>query len=172
MAVTLITGGVKSGKSTWALRYAEERGTRRLFIATATAHDDEMRARIARHQEDRGRRWVTREEPRDIAGVIDQLQSDYDVLLIDCLTMWVSNLMTLYKEKEKDIADACAHLFSVLSGTANRIVFVTNEVGMGIIPADPLSRTYQRILGRLNADIAGLSDEVFVMLSGIAQRIK
>ncbi len=170
--IVLITGGVKSGKSAWALTHGEELGARRGFIATATALDGEMQKKIDLHQEERGARWQTIEEPRDLPGQLVAADREYDVVLVDCLTLWVSNLLTLYELSEDAVSEAFGDLTSVLAECRSTIIFVTNEVGMGIMPMERISRRYQNMLGRLNKEIAALADSVYFMVSGIATKIK
>ncbi|MFC1592016.1 bifunctional adenosylcobinamide kinase/adenosylcobinamide-phosphate guanylyltransferase [Thermodesulfobacteriota bacterium] len=170
--IVLITGGVKSGKSSWALEYAEKDTAARAFIATATARDEDMAARIRAHQAERAQRWTTIEEPGAIAGLIETAAADYDVVLVDCLTLWVSNLLTLEELPRDEILQRCAELAGVLERVRGRVLLVTNEVAMGIMPADALSRRYQELLGRLNSDIGRIADSVYLMVCGIPQKIK
>jgi len=170
--IILVTGGVKSGKSYWALQCGEEKGSERAFIATATALDMEMERRILKHQKERGDRWTTFEEPRDVSGLFERIKEGFDVVLIDCLTLWVSNLLTIYNMTEDSILQETGKFISALERDASRIILVTNEVGMGIIPADHVSRSCQDLLGSLNRGAAGIADSVYLMVSGIAQKIK
>lgn len=160
----LITGGEKSGKSTYALRLALERGPRRAFVATAEAFDDEMRARIKHHKEERGALFETIEEPVEIPSILRRLSS-YDVILVDCMTTWLGNLM-YYK---RDLGAMKDELLTSISG--NEII-VTNEVGMGIIPMDASTRSYVEELGRLNAALAQRAEEVVFMIAGLPLTLK
>ncbi|MHB8071760.1 MAG: bifunctional adenosylcobinamide kinase/adenosylcobinamide-phosphate guanylyltransferase [Candidatus Cryosericum sp.] len=160
----LITGGEKSGKSTYALRLALEQGARRAFVATAEAFDDEMRLRIKRHKEERGDLFETIEEPVEIPSVLRRLSS-YDVVLVDCMTTWLGNLM-YYK---RDIGTMKDELLTSISG--NEII-VTNEVGMGIIPLEASTRAYVEDLGRLNAALAQRAERVIFMVSGLPLVLK
>lgn len=170
--IILVTGGVKSGKSSWALQCGEEKGSERAFIATATALDKEMERKILMHQKERGNRWTTFEEPKDVTGLFERIKGEFDVVLIDCLTLWVSNLLTIYNMTEDSIVQESGKFISALEKATPDIILVTNEVGMGIMPADHVSRSYQDLLGRLNRDAAGIADSVCLMVSGIAQKIK
>ncbi|MHB8107785.1 MAG: bifunctional adenosylcobinamide kinase/adenosylcobinamide-phosphate guanylyltransferase [Candidatus Cryosericum sp.] len=160
----LITGGEKSGKSTYALRLALEQGSRRAFVATAEAFDDEMRLRIKRHKEERGDLFETIEEPVEIPSALRRLSS-YDVVLVDCMTTWLGNLM-YYK---RDIGSMKDELLTSVSG--NEII-VTNEVGMGIIPLEASTRAYVEDLGRLNAALAQRAERVIFMVSGLPLVLK
>jgi adenosyl cobinamide kinase/adenosyl cobinamide phosphate guanylyltransferase len=170
--IILITGGVKSGKSTWALKYGEKAEGRRVFLATAEARDDEMRQRIEAHKIERANRWKTIEEPLNIDDIILNESGQFDVLIIDCLTMWISNMLTVFNMEKKTIVSKIINLTYALEKTAAAVVVVTNEVSMGIMPADPVSRVYQELLGRVNRDVAGISSSVYFMVSGIPQKIK
>jgi adenosylcobinamide kinase/adenosylcobinamide-phosphate guanylyltransferase len=160
----LITGGEKSGKSTYGLRLALERGSRRAFVATAEAFDDEMRARIKHHKEERGDLFETIEEPVEIPSILRRLSS-YDVVLVDCMTTWLGNLM-YYK---RDLSAMKDELLTSVSG--NEII-VTNEVGMGIIPLEASTRAYVEDLGRLNAALAQRAERVIFMVAGLPLTLK
>ena len=158
---TLVTGGIKSGKSSHALSLAEEFPEPRRFLATAEALDDEMRDRIRRHRAEREGRFETFEEPLRIH---ERLMEN---LVLDCLTLWVNNV--IYHEKEAEFED---WLDAVVKGLPCNIVIVTNEVGMGFVPADALSRRYGILLGRANARIASACDRVVLMVAGQPLRVK
>ena len=160
----LITGGERSGKSAYAMRIALERGTRRAFVATAEPLDDEMRARIKRHREDRGSLFETIEEPVEVPTVLRRCAS-YDVVLVDCMTTWLGNLM----HYQRDILAMKDDLLASVSGNE---VLVTNEVGMGIIPVDASTRLYVEELGRLNAALAQRADQVIFMVAGLPLVLK
>jgi adenosylcobinamide kinase / adenosylcobinamide-phosphate guanylyltransferase len=158
---TLVTGGIKSGKSSYALSLAREFEAPRRFVATAERLDSEMDARIERHRRERGDEFETFEEPL----AIDRALAENMVL--DCLTLWVNNV--LYYEKEGHFD---AWLSSFIERLPKNIVVVTNEVGMGFIPADPLSRRYGELLGRANFMVASACDRVVLMVAGQALRVK
>jgi adenosylcobinamide kinase/adenosylcobinamide-phosphate guanylyltransferase len=162
--VILITGGERSGKSAYAMRIALERGTRRAFVATAEPLDDEMRARIKRHREDRGSLFETIEEPVEVPTVLRRCAS-YDVVLVDCMTTWLGNLM----HYQRDILAMKDELLASVSGNE---VLVTNEVGMGIIPVEASTRLYVEELGRLNAALAQRADQVIFMVAGLPLVLK
>ncbi len=175
--VILITGGCRSGKSAHAQRLAESAPGRRAFVATAPALDDEMRQRIARHREQRRRRgWDTIEETVELAPVLDA-NSEYDVLLVDCLTLWINNLMYDAEQQgrdieEEEIARAARQVVESSRRRTGTVIFVTNEVGMGIIPDNPPARRYGDLVGRCNQVIAAGADEVTLVVSGIATTLK
>lgn len=161
---TLVTGGVKSGKSTRALEIARSFGPRVGFIATATGFDDEMRERIRRHRDERESRFVTVEEPIRIDRALGLAGQ---AVLLDCIPLWLNNLFFEDREAELD-----GILSAFIQNLPSDIVIVTNETGMGVIPADPLSRRYGMALGRVNAELARACDAVELMVSGISLRIK
>ena len=170
--VTLITGGVKSGKSSHALRMAEPLGRRRAFIATATALDGEMEKKIAAHKLERGDRWRTYEVPRAISPALDGAAADSDVVVLDCLTLWISNLLTIEGLPEDRIVQEIGDLGRALEKAACPVIVVTNKVGLGVMPAERLSRQYQNLLGLANKRVAELAGSVYLMISGIAVKIK
>ncbi len=163
--LTLITGGIRSGKSNYALELARERcAGKKCFIATAEALDEEMKLRIKRHQEERGPDFHTIEEPLDLAGVVARAQENYPLILIDCLTLWVNNLLFHHKGP--------GPLLKTLEARQSDIIIVTNEIGLGVIPENPLARKFIDELGFLNRSLAQQCDEVYFMVAGIPQLIK
>jgi len=169
--VILITGGARSGKSAAALRLADGYAPC-VFIATADAFDDEMQERIARHQAERGDKWRTLDAPVDLAGAIGSVAAPQAAVVIDCLTVWLGNLMH-YDQATTEDSPACAALLEALRlSPAARIVLVTNEVGMGIVPDNPLSRRFRDVAGRLNQRIAAAADRVILAVCGQLLTIK
>lgn len=175
--ITLITGGSRSGKSAFAQNLAEQQDGDRLFLATCPVTDDEMAARIRRHVEDRQLGgWTTVEEQIDIAGqLIDS--PDYEVILVDCLTLWVNNLMyRAYQENRKLSEDIITNETGDIVAAAGKhpgeIIFVTNEVGSGIVPENESARLYRDLVGRCNQTIAAASDRVYLVSCGIPVQIK
>jgi adenosylcobinamide kinase/adenosylcobinamide-phosphate guanylyltransferase len=170
--LTLITGGARSGKSAHALALARScRGSRRFFIATAEGLDDEMRARIARHQRDRGGLFETLEEPIAISGAIASLGTQADVVVLDCLTLWVSNLMGRGDNEEAVLSHA-EKLAEVLARRRCETIIVTDEVGWGIVPENPVARRFRDVLGWTNQKIAQAADRVILMAAGLPVTLK
>ncbi len=167
-----ISGGCRSGKSHHAQQLAEELPGRRAYIATCPQIDNEMAERIERHQRQRaGRGWQTIEAPIELAKTIEQTD-EFDVLLIDCLTLWVNNLLYTAEQQgetvdEYDIRDKCNELIGICRKRSQTIIFVSNELGMGLVPVDSISRRYRDCLGRCNQVIAQSCDTAIFMVSGL-----
>jgi adenosylcobinamide kinase/adenosylcobinamide-phosphate guanylyltransferase len=164
VAVVLIGGGARSGKSRHALQLARARGSRLAFIATATAMDEDYAARIARHKADRGPDFRTVEEPIDVAGAIRNC--DADAIVVDCLTLWLSNIF------KRDIAAETERLIAATHESKATIIFVTNEVGCGIHPETAIGREFRDRAGILNQRIGAAADEVYLMAFGQPLRVK
>jgi adenosylcobinamide kinase/adenosylcobinamide-phosphate guanylyltransferase len=158
---TLITGGVKSGKSRHALELASAFLPPRRFLATAEAFDDEMRDKIARHRAERSDRFETVEEKIDIHERLGER------MVLDCLPLWLNNLMHYGRE-----ADFETILAALIERLPEEIVIVTNEIGMGFVPAEPSSRRYGVLLGTANARVAAACDRVILMVAGLPLRVK
>jgi len=170
MSLTFIGGGARSGKSAFAMRLALRHEGRRVFVATAEAFDDEMRARIARHAAEREDRFETVEAPRDLEAAIARL-SRVDVVLIDCLTLWLSNLL-LAGLDEASIERRVDALANVLSEKSFPTLLVTNEVGMGLVPETPLGRVFRDVTGRAHQRLSRAASEVYLAALGTVLRIK
>ncbi|MBK5933602.1 adenosylcobinamide kinase /adenosylcobinamide-phosphate guanylyltransferase [Rhodovulum imhoffii] len=166
--IIFITGGARSGKSTRAEARIREFGGPRVYIATSRPEDDEMRARIAAHVAQRGPGWRTVEEPLDLPGALRDTDGDGGPCLVDCLTLWLSNLMWA----KRDWAANVAALEVALEARQNPVVLVSNEVGMGIVPENALARAFRDAQGRLNQRIAACADEVELVVSGLPLRVK
>jgi len=164
----LILGGARSGKSRHAQTLAETSGLTKVFIATAQGLDDEMRERIARHRADRGEGWRTREEPLDLIAALRAEAAADRIALVDCLTLWLSNLMHAGRSPEDEIAE----LKATLAALAGPAILVSNEVGLGIAPATPLGRQFRDWQGRLNAEVAAVADVVVAMTAGLPVIVK
>jgi adenosylcobinamide kinase/adenosylcobinamide-phosphate guanylyltransferase len=168
--VVLITGGARSGKS----RYAEERaaglGARLLYLATGEPGDEEMARRIAEHRKRRGERWVTIEEPLQVRRTLAEHQGKVDCAVVDCLTLWVSNL--LIQRGEESVTKATEDLIQGLPQLNFHLLFVTNEVGWGIVPDNSLARQFRDLSGWANQRIAEVVDEVVLMIAGIPFTVK
>ncbi len=165
--VILITGGARSGKSLYAEGRALALPGVPHYIATAEAGDDEMAARIALHRARRGPDWQMREAPLDLPEALE-VTDGAGPRLVDCLTLWLSNLMFT----DVNVQAAAARLCDVARGQVSPVIFVTNEVGMGIVPENALARRFRDEAGRLNQEIAALADEVQLVVSGYPLRVK
>ena len=170
--VIFVTGGARGGKSDFAQGLAEKLEGKRLFLATAQALDDEMRQRIEKHQEKRGTRWDTLEEPIHLGRALRSVNDSYKTILVDCFTVWMSNLLLGYPDQDEKISKIVDDFFSSIDEFKGTIVIVSNEVGMGIVPENELARQYRDQLGFLNQRIARRADEVYALISGISVRIK
>ncbi len=175
--VILITGGARSGKSDYAQRVAEQSPGQHIFIATCVAVDPEIEDRIRKHKKARkGRGWNTIEEPIELEKALAQA-ANHEVVLVDCLTLWINNLILragdhLASLTEKSICDLCLGVLDKARGAFRTAIFVTNEVGMGIVPDNELARKYRDLLGRCNQVFGREADEVILMVSGIPVSIK
>jgi adenosylcobinamide kinase / adenosylcobinamide-phosphate guanylyltransferase len=173
----LVTGGSRSGKSRYALRLGEDAESPRLFIATCPATDEEMVQRIRKHQAERARgQWQTQETPLALAEALGSA-SQFRTVLVDCLTLWVNNM--LYKAQqagngltEDHIEHECLELFRACDRLEGTIIFVTNEVGMGIVPENPTARIYRDLVGRCNQVSAEQADEVWFLACGLPLNLK
>jgi adenosylcobinamide kinase/adenosylcobinamide-phosphate guanylyltransferase len=161
-----ITGGCRSGKSQYALDYANRHFQRKLYLATCQALDEEMVQRIENHKRLRGPEWLTVEEPVEIIDQMKRCGDDVEVILLDCLTLWISNLLLKWDNDLKTMEEM-DRLVHTLRERRTSILIVANEVGMGIVPADSLSRRFRDLSGMANQKIAGEADEVIFMVSGI-----
>ena len=167
--IVLVGGGVRSGKSRFALRLAEQLGPRRTFFATAQAFDDEMRERARNHRAEREGRFVTVEEPLELC---ERLAADTsDVAVVDCVTLWLSNLL-LRGDTTQAILAEVDRLTSVLRARTAVTVLVTNEVGMGVVPETPLGRAFRDISGGAHQRLAACADEVYFGALGLLLRLK
>lgn len=172
MTLTLVLGGVRSGKSAFAQSEAEAEAAARggatpVMIVTGQAFDEEMRIRIARHVEDRGDRWRTRETPLALAEAVRELPAS-EVAVVDCLTLWLTNQMLA----EADLAAETERLLAALAACPARLWLVSNEVGWGLVPETPLGRRFRDEAGRLHQRIAAIADEVFLIAAGLPLRMK
>ena len=163
----LITGGIKSGKSSFALNLARKYKGQKTFLATARAFDKEMSEKIEKHKAERGNDFVTLEEHLRIGKI---LENTYSLLVIDCVTIWLSNFY--FEAHEREIEKYKNEFLEKLSKYSGNLIVVTNEVGSGIIPENSLSRKYQSELGKINQKIGEICDEVYFLVSGISMRVK
>lgn len=169
--VIFITGGARSGKSRLAEGFALKRGEPLLYIATAAYGDREMTARIARHQERRGDAWQTIEEQYELAAVLSGHDGWFKATLVDCVTLWLTNLLLKYEDKAVVLAEVkrTAAIFPTLK---TPLILVSNEVGMGIVADNPLGRTFCDLSGEANEILAAAADEVYVTFSGLPLKLK
>ena len=170
--LALILGGARSGKSRYGLGLAARCPAPRLFVATCEPRDAEMEARIEAHQRERGSDWATREVPLALATALSDGRDHYGVILVDCLTMWVSNLLLQEGATQGGIQAACEDLLSALAQTAAPTILVSNEVGWGIVPDNPLARKFRDQAGWLHQRLAQVADLVVLMVAGVPMLIK
>jgi len=165
---TLLLGGARSGKSAFAENLAIKSDLDRLYLATGRAYDQEMSDRIKKHQNDRGAGWMTLEAPLDIVTPLIENTSPDRVILVDCLTLWITNVMMAEKNIDEEIQKLIAAL-NILKGP---VLFVSNEVGQGIVPDNAMARAFRDHAGRLHQFIAAQADAVYFVTAGIPQKLK
>ncbi len=166
--VTLVLGGARSGKSCHAEAMVESQPGPCVYLATARAGDSEMAARIAAHRARRGRRWSTVEEPLDVVAALSGACGPDRAVLVDCLTLWLSNLLGA----ERPVAAECGRLLDALPELAGPVVFVSNEVGQGVVPDNALARAFVDHAGRLHQDLAAAAQRVVFMTAGLPSELK
>lgn len=164
----LVLGGARSGKSRFAEGLALDCAADRHYVATGRAFDDEMRDRIARHRSDRGDGWTTHEEPVDLVGQLKRIDDPSRVVLVDCLTLWVTNLML----DNQEVAARSAELAAFLPQLKARVILVSNEVGLGIVPENRMAREFRDHAGRLHQLIAASAAEVYFIAAGLPLKMK
>jgi adenosylcobinamide kinase/adenosylcobinamide-phosphate guanylyltransferase len=169
-SIVLVGGGARSGKSGFALARARALGARRVFVATAQAFDGEMDRRIALHRAERGDDFRTLEEPLELPRLLAGLDGA-DVVLVDCLTLWLSNLLLRGDGEERILADV-EELCAALATRPFHTVLVSNEVGMGIVPENALARAFRDVAGLAHQRIAAVADEIHVAILGVVLRLK
>ena len=170
MGIVLVGGGARSGKSRFALEYAEKHSRRPAFVATGEARDEEMRERIARHQRERAAHWTTIEEPLDLACVVEREAAQFDLVLVDCLTLWLSNVLLDPERDARAQLRGLAECLECWRGPA--LLLITNEVGLGIVPESPLAREFRDLSGEMNQAVARVADEVYWMVFGVPLMVK
>ena len=163
--IFFVTGGSRSGKSAYAQKLAERWEGRLLYVATAEGRDEEMEKRILKHREARGERWETLETPLDLVLAVERAK-EYGGALIDCLTLWTSNLMERYGEDEASICGETDRFVTALRSSRARIVVVTGEVGLGIVPADPYTRRFRDLAGIINQKVCAAADSAYLIVAG------
>jgi adenosylcobinamide kinase/adenosylcobinamide-phosphate guanylyltransferase len=170
--LALILGGARSGKSRYGLGLAARCPAPRLFVATCQPRDAEMEARIEAHQRERGSDWATREVTLKLAAALSDAQGHYGVIVVDCLTMWVSNLLLQEGAPPGSFQTACEHLLTALAKTAVPTILISNEVGWGIVPDNPLARQFRDQAGWLHQRLAQVADLVVLVVAGVPMLIK
>ena len=181
--VHLVLGGARSGKSRFAEQTAIESGKEVVYIATATVYDEEMQARINRHIDDRPDYWLTVEEPLRLAQILEQYADKDKCLLVDCLTLWLTNVLMAEQsskseqadsaeEKIKSLSEYKAELLTVLNILPGQVILVSNEVGQGIVPMGELSRRFVDEAGWLHQDIARIAQQVTLVVAGLPMQLK
>ena len=175
MSCVLITGGARAGKSTYAQKLAADTSGKALFVATAEAKDEDMRLRIEKHRKSRPSNWKTLEVPVNVGDAINKSAGDFSAIIIDCITMLVSNIMLAAGDEasaESAVLKEIDSLIKVMQSKSSDFILVSNEVGLGIVPDNELSRIYRDLLGRANQLLAQHADEVYLLVAGIPVKIK
>ena len=170
--IALIIGGCRSGKSRHALELAAEcKASRKIFLATCQALDPEMQERIAAHQQERGPGWTTVEEPLDVPGVLHRDSQASNLVLLDCLTLWVSNLLQ-EDRGQAWVQEQFQRLDQALQAVSGQVLAVSNEVGQGLVPDNPMGRKFRDLVGWLNQLVAARADRVVWMVAGLPVAVK
>ena len=170
--LTLVTGPSRGGKTSLALEIAAGYPPPRAYLATAQALDEEMARRIRRHQEERGRDYETLEEPLDLIPTLESLNPRASVIIIDCLTLWLSNLLGKWEFREDPVWEETRNLVHFLTTFPVPTLVVSNEVGWGIVPDNPLSRTFRDLSGKTNQALAAIADQVLLSVAGLPLVLK
>jgi len=172
-----ILGGTRSGKSDFALQCANQLDGPKAFIATAEPLDSEMSERIEKHKQQRGQMWDTYEEPLELSNLLLQLADKYQVIIVDCLTLWLNNLMadnktTDFEQQFSELTNTLKDLNGHSGQNITQIYIISNEVGMGIVPEKPLARQFRDLSGRLNRMVAEVADQVYLVYAGLPLLLK
>jgi adenosylcobinamide kinase/adenosylcobinamide-phosphate guanylyltransferase len=168
--IIVVGGGVRSGKSAFALNRAKSLGSERAFIATAEAFDEEMRTRVQKHVDERAEDFATHEAPIELMQALDRVR-DADVVVVDCLTLWLSNLL-LRGDEQSHIAAQLEALVILLASYEPHVIIVTNEVGMGIVPEHALGRAFRDVAGRAHQRLSTVADELYFAVLGTILRLR
>ena len=178
MKTTLIIGGARSGKSSFAQQLASKLGKPVLFVATAVAGDEEMKRRIEEHQRMRPSSWSTLEATKHVGTQIEQNLGKAQVVIVDCITLLINNIFNQYDDQvdtlliEKEVADEIDELVNCINQLDTNFIIVTNEVGTGLVPANVVGRLYRDLLGKVNQTLAECASKVYLMVAGIPLQIK
>jgi len=170
--ITLITGGARSGKSAFALSLGLQNYSKRVFVATAVPFDREMKERISRHKEERGDQFHTIEEPIELPRVLTELPGGIEVVVVDCLTVWLGNLYHHFQGEEEKVRVKVEALLGQMDHPACDLILVTNEVGWGIIPENPLARSFRDMAGFLNRRVATKAATAYLLCCGLPLTLK
>lgn len=172
--ISFVLGGAKSGKTSWALKYGENLTSFREFyyLATAIPFDSEMKRKIEKHREERSHIWQLIEEPLEIAQVLKRLKGRDAVILIDCLTLWLSNLLYYKKPVETFIENFLEELKAFKAHLRGWVILVSNELGLGLVPESELGRNFRELAGVLHQRVAGIADETFFIIAGLSLTLK
>lgn len=170
--ITLITGGARSGKSSFALSLGLQHYSKRAFVATAVPFDQEMKERVSRHRKERGDQFHTIEEPLELARVLADLPSGTEVGIVDCLTVWLGNLYHHFQDKEEEVRVQVDVFLSHLDRPVCDLLLVTNEVGWGIVPENPLARSFRDMAGYVNRSVAQKAACAYLLCCGIPLALK
>jgi adenosylcobinamide kinase / adenosylcobinamide-phosphate guanylyltransferase len=170
--ITLITGGARSGKSAFALSLGLQGYSKRAFVATAVPFDQEMKERISRHRKERGDQFQTIEEPLELSRVLARLPGGTEVGVVDCLTVWLGNLYHHFHDAEDKVRMQVETFLEHLDQPACDLILVTNEVGWGIVPENPLARSFRDMAGYLNRRVAQKAASVFLLCCGLPLALK
>ena len=174
LGITFVTGGARSGKSAYAVELGKRSGGPVVYLATAEPIDDEMRARIARHQAERPAEWRTIEEPLELAHRVEDEVEPGATVIVDCMTVWLGNVLEQHDQKEPTLDAANVYALGEVERLGRlavdrqlSLIAISNEVGGGIVPADPLTRSYRDLLGEVNQRLASMAETVVLLVSGI-----
>jgi len=170
--LTLLTGGARSGKSALAQAWAERQPGKLLYVATAAVEDEEMAARVMRHRQQRGERWVTLEEPLWLADRLIEEGTGAGGIVIDCITLWLSSLLFHFREQPEPVLEQADRLIERLPELSAPLWLVSNEVGSGIVPENGLARAFRDLHGEVNQKLAAAADQVFLVVSGLPMQLK
>ncbi len=170
--LTLITGPARSGKTRLAVQWANSFPIPRAYIATAQNLDGEMNERIRKHQEERKSAFLTFEEPLTLTAQLEKIGKNFSIVIVDCLTLWLGNLLGEAGEEGRSIQQTTADFLALLKKLETPVILIGNEVGWGIVPDNPLARTFRDVSGRLNQEIARIADQVILMVAGIPMVVK
>jgi adenosylcobinamide kinase/adenosylcobinamide-phosphate guanylyltransferase len=165
----LVLGGARSGKTAFAERLALHTGSRPAYLATASILDSEMRDRVASHQASRGAQFATIEEPAALSRAIRKAGAKHDIILVDCLTLWMTNLLMANEDVATAVGELCATLLEFRQA---RVIIVSNEVGLGIVPDNAMARTFRDLAGSAHQRLAGVCDDVYFVAAGLPLTMK